>query len=426
MLLMINQLKRKYGWSFFKLSGMLLLAAALLLCSISVTTAAEETVPPTSKAEEDVSNTKTVPCKGLKPFNNIDELVYQFYINLESDCLFEMSIAELEDVWGIKILDDERVKPKNFYPLSETEFFNKPYKTDKDAFYIERIQGETKAAYAKKPIPINKFTLKPTNEYFESYGALFPDGQLPKLLPMANAYYGSYKYSYQSSNHARVIRIRDSGEVEIVRISKPPIRMRVEKKPDQSQNEGSVAVAVASTNDAPCRGLKRYKNLDELLYQFYINLDSDCLFEKSVEELEKIWDTKIFDRRGMPAYEYFPYQDGPNFKDKPYTSERDAFYVEIAPRGENKSEFIINITREYHDTYYSLLPVGKYPKLLPEPETELTPPLHPSEWSERQRQEAVERPGPSIYSFYWYSSDKTRDISFTWNLGLISITIRQL
>ena len=108
-----------------------LVMATLLLCSIPAIAVAEES--PAAAADP-----RTAPCKGLKPFNNLDELLYQFYINLDSDCLFEISTKELEEVWNIKILDDERAKPKNFYPLSETEFYNKPYKSEKDTFYLER------------------------------------------------------------------------------------------------------------------------------------------------------------------------------------------------------------------------------------------------------------------------------------------------
>jgi len=119
-------------------------------------------------------------------------------------------------------------------------------------------------------------------------------------------------------------------------------------------NESQTSPSAEST---PCKGLKPYNNLDELLYQFYINLDSDCLFTMPVAELEKIWDTKIVPqdlRFDSDAYY------------KPYRSDRDAFYIYVTNHN-NRTEFYIQITKEYEDKYATLFPDGKLPKLLPKP-----------------------------------------------------------
>lgn len=399
---MFNQFLQKRGGPSFRLSGILLLILTLQLCCVLATADAEETIPVTP---DEPGST----CKGLKPYNNIDELLYQFYINLDSDCLFEMSTAELEKVWNIKILDDERVKPKNFYPLSETEFFNKPYKIEKDAFYMERTIADPNPTSSMWWAPINKFRLKPTNEYFEKHGPLFPDGDWPKLLPESNKRTNSlYKYYYASSdggraililkNDGRVIKTTKNGDIELRRMLKLPITIR------ESKNEANAAEAT-KPGDAPCRGLKRYENLDELLYQFYINLDSDCLFEMSVEELEKIWDIKILNRHNT---DYWSFRWISSFAGKPYKFERDAFFVEVIPYiGSKKKMFSINITREYGEKYHSLLPLGHFPKLLPEP---------------------VELPTSGghggLFSYYWFNSDKKRNISINWSYGLTKINIQ--
>ena len=168
-----------------KLSGMLLLVVALLICYVPAARAVEETI----------SDTEASLCKGLKPFKNLDELLYQFYINLDSDCLFEMPVAELEKVWEIKILSEERVrklyekwetKPysdekanlsRARFQLSESyDFKNKPYKSEKDAFFVEK--GRTNIT------DLNYFLIQITKEYNEIYATLFPDGNYPRLLPV--------------------------------------------------------------------------------------------------------------------------------------------------------------------------------------------------------------------------------------------------
>jgi len=153
----------KRGGRFLSLSGALLLAAALALCAVQA-----------AAAEEAVSDPKTAPCKGLKPYNNLDELLYQFYINLDSDCLFKMPVEELEKIWGIKILNEERANPETYSTFSELEFYDKPYKSEKDAFFVGTFRGKDNT---------NVFWVNITKKYFEKYATLFPDGNFPKLIP---------------------------------------------------------------------------------------------------------------------------------------------------------------------------------------------------------------------------------------------------
>ena len=87
-------------------------------------------------------------------------------------------MAELEKIWNIKILSKERLKPdQRYYELRESsDFYNKSYKSEKDAFYVEiyhRHNTSTK----------NEFRIGITSAYYEKYATLFPDGNYPKLLP---------------------------------------------------------------------------------------------------------------------------------------------------------------------------------------------------------------------------------------------------
>lgn len=120
------QLKQKMGGFYFKLGGMLLLTVILSLCSIPVVEAVEEKLPAAAEPQ-------TAPCKGLKPYNNLDELLYQFYINLDSECLFEMKVEDLEKAWGVKILNDDNLSNGDY---SRTDFIDKPYRTEKMLFIL--------------------------------------------------------------------------------------------------------------------------------------------------------------------------------------------------------------------------------------------------------------------------------------------------
>ena len=146
----------KRGGRFLSLSGALLLAAALALCAVQAA-AAEEAVP----------DPKTAPCKGLKPVNNLDELLYQFYINLDSDCLFEMSTEELEKIWDIEIYSQGK------YRLN-SDYRQKSYGPEKDALIVGVYQSKGKNV---------RFKVNMTENYMSAHHTIFPDGEWPKLLP---------------------------------------------------------------------------------------------------------------------------------------------------------------------------------------------------------------------------------------------------
>ena len=176
--------------------------------------------------------------------------------------------------------------------------------------------------------------------------------------------------------------------------------------------------ATSSEAGALCKGLKPYNNLDELLYQFYINLDDDCLFNMPVEELEKIWDTNIlsYDRR-KKGETITQMRANPVFLDKLYESEKDAFYLEHDTFG--PISFHVFITKEYYEKHATLFPDGSFPKLLPEPKkrrlgksNHTSPPILGGNHRYQPTLRANNMGGHmfSEYMYFWLSSGKNRII----------------
>lgn len=59
---------------------------------------------PVLAINENVLEPQSTVCIGLKSFKNMEELVYQIYTNLDTDCLFKMEPRELADIWQIPII----------------------------------------------------------------------------------------------------------------------------------------------------------------------------------------------------------------------------------------------------------------------------------------------------------------------------------
>ena len=337
-------------------------------------------------AVADAGDISAATCKGLKPYNDIDELLYQFYINLDSDCLFTMSTAELEEIWGIKILDEERFKPQNYYPLAETDFYFKPYKSEKDAFYIERTQC-IKGNSACREYSTTIFKVRPTKEYFKMYGTLFSDKKMPELLPNPNTAYNvseslnscTFPHFYrsehtvkrcaypawQSSDNKRAISLNDANEIWF------KLNFLI---PEEKSKKASVNV-----KNALCRGLKPIKDVDDLLYQFYINFDTDCLFTMPTAELEKIWGVKLYNNdpdnsKPIKLEELNSiYVNNPEY----FYMPGDADFGVIVRKNvlENKtSSFTIRMTKAHKDKQDTFFPGNKiYPIFLPAPEMRMKP-----------------------------------------------------
>ena len=169
----------------------------------------------------------------------------------------------------------------------------------------------------------------------------------------------------------------------------------------------------------PCRGLKPFNNLDELLYQFYINLDRDCLFDMPVKELKKLWDTDILIQgQKNPGWE--------DFRNKPYKSEKDAFFIEVSHHPDSsKNEFKIVITREYYQKHVTLFPNGNYPNLLPEPESRRNPPGHIGDiYAPRPKPKYRGRYLLSYSSYYWENRSTMHQILMEGRNGITQIRVR--
>ena len=112
-------------------------------------------------------------CTNLKKVNNLDELLYQFYTHLDSDCLFTMPFAELEKAWGIPILSRERVQDPSAYAEARdsTDFHGKPYLSEADAFYVKASRWNDGTS---------TFTISITDAYYKEHRTLFPDGNYPR------------------------------------------------------------------------------------------------------------------------------------------------------------------------------------------------------------------------------------------------------
>ena len=181
----------------------------------------------------------------------------------------------------------------------------------------------------------------------------------------------------------------------------------------------SLLGANAMAEDKMCADLKKVNNLDEMLYQFYVNLDSDCLFTMPLAELEEAWGIKILSREhlkpGETLYAYPKLRESADFGGKPYHSEADAFFIEASPTENSRSDFIIYITEAYYQAHTTLFPEGNFPKLLPEPiERRQEPPPH-GNVSPDDKPRFPKKPGVynRYYFYYWLNSDKTRIIHLT-------------
>lgn len=275
------------------------------------------------------------------------------------------------------------------------------------------------------------FTFHITKEYREKYGTLFPDGKLPKLLPQPNGYYytglsspcifphfsenlpenqndNCYSHVWTSADKNRSISLTNSGRISITANGSPQVKS-----------------GIVNAKNEPCRALKPCENIDDLLYQMYINLDSGCLFKMPIAELETAWKTKIaFYKKSDGIALKFVAPKGVYLDEKPYKTERDAFFIEAVLNDDlNIENFIIKKTREYDSKGETLLlNDSDYPKGLPEPfktSSGNTPPMC-----------SVNFPCPdtrlgkysdnTFYIYYWLNSNKTRMIGLIGSFGKVS------
>lgn len=160
----------------------------------------------------------------------------------------------------------------------------------------------------------------------------------------------------------------------------------------------------ANNKQVACKHLKAVNNLDELLHQFYIHLDSDCINNTPVDVLEKIWGVPVFEEYlyDMPIHFSFMHEDEnpynnalryrattmtkrmssaiENIREIDYTTfirnhrfSKDNGYVvqkKCIPNKGHSCYYRITDANQYFDTSKSLLPNNQFPSNLPRPSKE--------------------------------------------------------
>ncbi len=145
------------------------LLVPIIACSATDTTKLSQAETNTDK----LANINTYGCKNLHKVTDIDDLLKQMYDNIDSHCLFEMDIDDLEKVWGIKIFSDQK-------GIRDEEY--KQYKKQANAFYLLKVD------YRKRG---NSFTVRFTDKFSNDYkkkGSVWSQsslgsGKFPFYLP---------------------------------------------------------------------------------------------------------------------------------------------------------------------------------------------------------------------------------------------------
>lgn len=119
-------------------------------------------------------------CKDLHKVKDIDDLMYQMYINSDSQCLFEMPTADLASIWGIPIFD----YTVDLTDKQEDKTIRQRQKLDKKADTLILLKMNQYTDERKI-----KFSIQTTQAYsnryaFSGLGGSFERGQFPPNLPV--------------------------------------------------------------------------------------------------------------------------------------------------------------------------------------------------------------------------------------------------
>lgn len=126
---------------------------------------------------------KNQTCKNLAKIKGIDDLLFQMYSNLDSHCLFEMPVGELERIWGIPVYDytlptDTASEEVNRRNSEEIDGYTLKRQADQDKYkrlYWEVIKSLSKSTDTKN---IVTFDIRSAKDY-----GVFIQGKYPKFLP---------------------------------------------------------------------------------------------------------------------------------------------------------------------------------------------------------------------------------------------------
>lgn len=118
-------------------------------------------------------------CKNLGKVTDIDNLLFQMYSNIDSQCLFRMSTKELEGIWDIPLIDYTESTYERNKALDEKrlEIFEK-----EDTIFI--VKEKIRDILVFSISVTAKYRAKFTKEYNNSWA--LDTGKFPKLLPVPN------------------------------------------------------------------------------------------------------------------------------------------------------------------------------------------------------------------------------------------------
>lgn len=165
-------------------------------------------------------------CKNLSKVINIDNLLYQMFSNIDSTCLFDMPVEELEEVWGVKILDyvgksgDEVSKINEVWQKivdrSDIEIFiarksnnyngNSKYFTVYATFYYFEHNGfGGSIGQGRLPDSLSKPFVKFPNPLVQSFDPPLTPELAPYLesLPKTTEYKPRSYYFWMNKNHSK-------------------------------------------------------------------------------------------------------------------------------------------------------------------------------------------------------------------------------
>ena len=122
-------------------------------------------------------------CRNLKPVHELKDLLQQLHTNLNSNCILEMSDAELEEAWQLPIIDKTT---KGYNHVKVIQAMSKPYTGGSSAFMVSR---------SSRNVPgVTALDIHITYASEKEMKSLFPDGKLPNYLPKPIIEYPSADY----------------------------------------------------------------------------------------------------------------------------------------------------------------------------------------------------------------------------------------
>ena len=122
-------------------------------------------------------------CQNLKPVHKLKDLLQQLHTNLDSNCILEMTDAELEEAWQLPIIDKTT---KGYNHTKVIQALSKPYSGGTSAFMVSR---------SSRNVPgVTALDIHSTFASGKEMKSLFPDGKLPNYLPKPIIEYPAVDY----------------------------------------------------------------------------------------------------------------------------------------------------------------------------------------------------------------------------------------